>query len=48
MSIDVDKARLIQLGFKRATEGLTPEEEKEMQMLKDKIARAKAMAGSND
>ena len=31
MSMDVDKARLISLGFKKATEGLTPEEAKEMQ-----------------
>lgn len=45
MSIDADKARLISLGFKKATEGLTPEEEKEVQMLKDKLAREKAVKG---
>lgn len=48
MSLDADKGRLISLSFKKSTQGLTPEEEQEMQMLKDKIALAKAQGGKND
>lgn len=47
IELDPIKTRLVQLGFKRATEGLTPEEEKELADLKRKQAMQNAMAGNN-
>lgn len=46
-NVDPQKARLIELGFRKATSGLTPEEEKEYQRLKQEQAAAAAAAGSN-
>lgn len=34
---DPDKARMVQLSFKRATQGLTDEEEEEMSRLRNKM-----------
>lgn len=38
MSYDPDKARAVQLGFKKQTEGLSSEEEKELERLKVKAS----------
>ncbi len=43
MAIDADKARAAQLSFKKATSGLTPEEEAELVALRQKIALANAV-----
>lgn len=45
LQIDPIKARLVQLGFKRATSGLTPEEEAEVKRLNQELALAKAAGG---
>ena len=42
MPQDADKARMVQLGFKKATQGLTPEEEAELQALRQKMAAQNA------
>ena len=45
MSVDAIKARLVALGFKKATQGLTPEEEKEMAELSRMMDLEKAKQG---
>lgn len=44
--LDTRKGRLIQLGFKKATEGLTPEEIQEMAKLQRELALEKAQGGN--
>lgn len=47
MAIDAKKARAVQLSFKKATQGLTPAEEAELQNLERQIAMDKMKNGSN-
>lgn len=43
--MDPIKSRLVSLSFKQATQGLSPEEEAEMQRLKQQLALQNAAGG---
>ena len=45
--VDQIKARLAQLSFKAATQGLTPEEQQEMAELRKQLAMEQAKQGVN-
>jgi hypothetical protein len=46
ISLDPVRGRIISLGFKKATEGLTPAEEQELARLKQQEALRRAQEGS--
>lgn len=48
MPQDQDKTRAFQLGFKKRTEGLTTEEEQELQQLNRKIQIQQALLSPQD
>lgn len=47
MAVDQDRARAVQLGFKKATSGLSPDEEQELAQLNQKIAMQNAGIGGS-